>query len=261
MLNREEEYDKMMLAEGKLWWYRILHEQVLETIQSCFSSKEISILDAGCGTGGLLDYLRTKGYTNIQGFDLSPFAVKACKERNLSNVAILDVHEISSAYLPERFDVIVCNDMLYFVEDEHWAETLKNLYSVIKPGGLLILNLPAFNIFQGTHDVSVGIRSRWTYRRFIQQVVASKLTLQSINYHYWPLLLSPLIVSVRVFQQTKIKLGLAKNIQSDVLLPNDFLNNLFYKLTKFELNLPIRKLFGSSLFVHLRKQERNSNNF
>ena len=75
MLGNKDEYDRMAEAEGKHWWYRSLHERVLRTIQKQFASRDIDILDAGCGTGGLLSYLRDNGFTNLQGFDISEFAV------------------------------------------------------------------------------------------------------------------------------------------------------------------------------------------
>ena len=69
MLINSSEYEKMYQTEEKLWWYKILHEKVLEVIILFFQeNKSIKILDAGCGTGGMLEILKKNDYINIQEF-------------------------------------------------------------------------------------------------------------------------------------------------------------------------------------------------
>ncbi|HXG06255.1 MAG TPA: class I SAM-dependent methyltransferase, partial [Nitrososphaera sp.] len=55
-----------------------------------------SMLDAACGEGGLLLYLRQKGYENLDGFDLSPENVNLCHEVGLDFVKRWDVLKIDS---------------------------------------------------------------------------------------------------------------------------------------------------------------------
>lgn len=62
MLDRHEEYDRMAECEQKLWWYRALHERTVEAIRQRFGQQPLRILDAGCGTGGLMMYLREQGF-------------------------------------------------------------------------------------------------------------------------------------------------------------------------------------------------------
>lgn len=54
MLAKEKEYIKMAKAERNHWWYRNLHYLVLDTIKNRFSRRDIAIIDAGCGTGGVI---------------------------------------------------------------------------------------------------------------------------------------------------------------------------------------------------------------
>jgi SAM-dependent methyltransferase len=253
MLNKENEYVKMYHAEGTLWWYRILHEQVLALIQATYASQDIQILDAGCGTGGMLSFLREKGYANSCGFDISPFAVKACKERMLNNIQMGAVENVSSMYHAESFDVIICNDMFYFVEEENWADSFNGLFLLLKNGGIIVVNLPAFSVFKGTHDISVGIQNRWTYNRFMKKIIASKINYSIVTYYYWPFLLSPFILAIRFIQRAKLHLGLVKQVNSDVYLPSNSINRLFYFITKLEGHLPFKRFFGSSLHICMRK--------
>jgi len=52
MLDRKQEYERMADVEMDHWWYQTLHSQVLNILEAVFPTKNISILDAGCGTGG-----------------------------------------------------------------------------------------------------------------------------------------------------------------------------------------------------------------
>lgn len=247
MLNRQEEYVKMKFAEGKLWWYKILHEHVLNAIKKNFQSKEIKILDAGCGTGGLMTFLITHGYNEIKGFDFSPYAVEANPLKETHEVLEMDVRKATEQYPQAYFDVIVCNDMLYFIPDSELPTVLSNLYKLLAKGGVMIVNLPAHELFKGMHDISVGIDKRWTFKRFRAVVEKAQLDAQSLTYFYWPLFLSPLIFIARVFQRLAMKK--TSNIQSDVNVPPVVINQLFYTLTKAERHFPFRKIIGSSLFV------------
>ncbi|MEO6686238.1 MAG: class I SAM-dependent methyltransferase, partial [Dyadobacter sp.] len=63
MINNRAEYQRMFEVEQKLWWYQILHEKVLYQIEKQFKkNKNITILDAACGTGGLLSFFQANDY-------------------------------------------------------------------------------------------------------------------------------------------------------------------------------------------------------
>ena len=78
MKDRPNEYYKMAEVEMNHWWYKSLHFQVLQQLMIKSKSKKIKILDAGCGSGGLMKYLEARGYENMKGFDISDEAVNLC---------------------------------------------------------------------------------------------------------------------------------------------------------------------------------------
>lgn len=253
MLINYEEYRMMYQAEEKLWWYRILHEKVLKEIQIKYQeNKQIKILDAGCGTGGLMSFLINSGYNDIQGFDYSADAVSFCKERNL-NVQQIDITNFENVFVKENFDIIINNDVVYQFDSLTITNIFQTFQSILKSDGIIITNNNAFNIFYGTHDIAVGGKQRFTLSDF--EKIFSSLQLKIAYYSYWSLLLSPLILLVRLSQQAQLKLNLIdiKNIKSDVSVPSNFVNNFFYQVVKFEESIFRKCIFGSSLFMVLKK--------
>src|SRR6478735_6940289 len=51
------EYDLMNTLEGGFWWYRALHAVVAQRLLQLQLPAGAAVLDAGCGTGGMLKYL------------------------------------------------------------------------------------------------------------------------------------------------------------------------------------------------------------
>ncbi len=49
-----DEYRRMADVEDRMWWYRGLHDVVLAALDRWGPRPLPSLLDAGCGTGGLL---------------------------------------------------------------------------------------------------------------------------------------------------------------------------------------------------------------
>ena len=116
MLDRPIEYEKMYASEMSLWWYAHLHELVLATFKTAGFAFQTAILDAGCGTGGLLTRLHHAGYENTLGIDLSPHAVRFCRQRNLlvTEGSLWDAVQLKEEM---KAEVVICNDALYFLRD------------------------------------------------------------------------------------------------------------------------------------------------
>jgi SAM-dependent methyltransferase len=251
MIGNQYEYDVMSKCEHDLWWYRSLHDLTLNTIKENTVTGP-KVLDAGCGTGGLLLQLKKNGYTNVAGFDLSPEAVDYARRTSGVDVQLLDITRLDDIYPADSFDIITSHDIVCLLPENQDKIAVDRLLHVLKPGGFLVMNFPALNIFSGTHDLAVGIKRRYS-KKSIKALVNGQAQIKQLR--YWPFFLSPVILCARMLQ--KIKLLFVRNDRtmiSDVKMPPAFLNNIFYQLTKLENGAIKRKPWGSSLFVVIQKK-------
>lgn len=252
MLDRGDEYDRMAQCEQALWWYQALHERTAQAIGRWGAAgRPLRMLDAGCGTGGLMRYLQERQLGEIEGFDLSAQAVGYCEARGLQ-ARQLDLKDMARHYAGRRFDVIVSNDTLCYLNAEEREAFVAGARSLLEPGGLLVFNLPALAAFGGIHDKAVGIGKRFD-RQDIRGMRAMEGMVEETS-AYWPFLLSPLIFAVRATQRLRLALGLVKEVHSDVAMPPAGVNSLLLALCRWERKALRSGLFGSSLFVVLRRR-------
>jgi SAM-dependent methyltransferase len=250
MIDRKIEYLKMASVEEALWWYRSLHKRVLDSLSAIRCPADAAILDAGCGTGGLMQVLRKRGFRNVRGFDLSTDALEICGERGLE-VRKGDITQIDGVY-GESFDAVISNDVLCYLDEAQTLSTIGKVHSVLKPGGVFMGNLPAFRAFGGIHDISVGIRRRTTRKEFMKSVDPGQF--EALSMAYWPFLLSPAVFFTRFFQRIKIRFDRNLVVKSDIDLPPRWINQFLFRLVSAENAVPGRKPWGSSLFFMIRKR-------
>ncbi|GHB80554.1 class I SAM-dependent methyltransferase [Persicitalea jodogahamensis] len=252
MVDNRAEYQRMHDLEGSLWWYQILHEKILRQINRRFTPADNpSILDAACGTGGLLSYLQKHGFHAICGFDYSSHGVAFSQGRGL-DVSFGDLRKVADFRPGSMFDVVICNDALYFLNDQEIKVALTDFKAKLNPGGILLINIHAHEAFSGTHDVAVGSTRRFVLSDFSRYAKSAGLR---ISYHtYWPFILSLPIWLVREWQRRQIRRGKIdiQTLESDVQYPGHFLNSILHFITKTEQFLMPRGPFGSSLFLVLQ---------
>ncbi len=161
-MNRAE-YEVMFQAEDTHWWYsgmeRITRGLLDAYLVAGTAREGLRILDAGCGTGAVMKYL--SAYGQVTGFDFSAEALRFSRQRDLTRLARASVSHIP--FGDRQFDLVVSFDVIceLGVDDE---AALVECRRVLKPGGLLLLRLPAYSWLRGSHDRAVHIRHRYTRR-------------------------------------------------------------------------------------------------
>lgn len=133
-------------VEDVHWWYRgrrlILHS-VLESLGLPTGAQ---ILDAGCGSGR--NMLELAHYGTVNGVELSPTSVAAAKARHTGEVTQGSIDALP--FEDDSFDLITSLDVLEHIEDDRAA--LRELRRVARPGGLLLLTVPAYPWLWSSHD-------------------------------------------------------------------------------------------------------------
>ena len=236
------EHDILRAAEDQHWWYRTLHRQVIGALGGLPPSAHI--LDAGCGTGGMLSQLR--GFESY-GVDLSTVAVEHCRQRGLPRIVPASTHELP--FGDQVFEAVLSLDVLYHEDvDEH--RTLEEMTRVLKPGGLLVMNLPAFECLRGTHDIAVkGVRR---YRSQILPDLLSPHGLRIERTHYWN---AWLFLPLLLWRSWTRHCRADSKPRSDVVVPAKGINQLMTRLAGLDAAFcqKWRVPFGSSLFVTARR--------
>ena len=99
----------------------------------------LHVLDAGCGSGPLMEDLRASGAV-VSGFDLSSAMIELARER-LGEDADLRVADLGAPlpYPDDAFDLVVASLSMHYVED--WASALTELRRVLRPGGRLVVSI------------------------------------------------------------------------------------------------------------------------
>jgi len=237
-----EEYDRMYSLEDTYWWYVARRELALKLIDLHHVPGRRAV-DVGCGTGALLAEL-CKNF-DADGFDLSTKAIDFCRERGLSSASVGNAEQLpaqSSAY-----DLAVTLDLLEHVDDD--VAAIGELHRILAPGGLLVINVPAFRWLWGPHDVALHHHRRYTARELRRKLLAAGFTVERMSYSVF------LLFGVVVFRRLLDKFSRGP---ATVKLPrvSPGMNAFLLKLMRFESRLlqSVPLPFGSSVVAVARKK-------
>jgi SAM-dependent methyltransferase len=159
-----EQYDLMFAQEEQHWWYagmRRISTALLEPyVRKLDDSggRQLRMLDAGCGSGGMTRYLERYGH--VCGIDLAREATSLAKQRGLTQLARASVSAIP--FRDGAFDIVTSFDVLYHLNVHDDRSALDEIHRVLKPGGVALIRLPAFDWIRGAHDEVVHTRHRYT---------------------------------------------------------------------------------------------------
>jgi SAM-dependent methyltransferase len=211
-------------AEEGMWWYRALHAGVLRVLDT---PRGGPVLDAGCGTGGFLLRLRqARPEIRAAGLEYRPDAAARARAKAGVPVAVGSVNAVPFA--DAAFDGLVSLDVLCHAAAEP-ERALAEFRRALRPGGQLVLNLPAFQWLYSAHDVRVHTARRFTAGGLRALLAAAGFT--EIRAGYWNALLFPLMVV-----QRKV-LARGAGSRSDVAPPPPWLNRGLTAVTAAERRL------------------------
>ena len=197
------EYRRMYEAEEAQWWYagqRAIAAALLEPALVGRPRERTRLLDAGCGTGfNLLPLSRLGAAT---GIDLAPEALAFCRERGVRAVR---ASLLALPFSDRTFDAVTSFDVLYhaWVEDDRAA--VSEMARVVRPGGLVLVRVPALRALWGAHDVEVQSRYRYTRAELVALLERCGFRVERAT--YCNSLLFPLLFARRTLDRLLHRVG------------------------------------------------------
>lgn len=240
---RPSHYQTMFHVERDHWWYRVRREIVLDVFHALRVDLPAmpKILDVGCGAGGLMKALEPFG--EVHGIDISSDVVEFCRARGSDRVMVGSMSNIP--YPDHAFDVVFALDVLEHINDDRAG--LREIHRVLRPGGFLVLTVPAFQFLWGITDTLSDHMRRYTRVPLVKKITAASFRVLRSTYFNTILFLPIAFIrlSVRMF---------GVRMRSETFTPGS-MNALLYHLFHFEkkllrfTNFP----FGVSLLVVAQK--------
>lgn len=174
------EYETLRMVEDRHWWYGILRDLVADELALRLPA-QAHVLDAGCGTGGMIQKLRTlHPQWRLFGIDVNETAVRHCHDRGLTGA--VQAGEVGALpFASASFDAVLSLDVLYHAEVSE-ADAMAEMVRVLKPGGVLVINVPAFECLRGAHDAAVCGARRYRACQVRNIVENGMLRIEMISY-------------------------------------------------------------------------------
>ncbi len=204
-----DEYRVMFETEDNYWWYRGLRTLV-HTVLARYAPRQVAILDAGCGTGANLQLMQS--YGRAIGIDLSQQAIEFCRARGIPNDRAFQASLTDLPFCPGEFDLVLSFDVICNIPDD--AQALAEIARVLRPGGRLITQLPAYQWLWSTHDVAVGHQRRYSARELRGKVTKAGLVVERMT--HTNALLLPISVTSRLVRRGGLGNG---SVHSDLTTP------------------------------------------
>ncbi|MCA1809610.1 MAG: class I SAM-dependent methyltransferase [Kiritimatiellia bacterium] len=241
---KSSEIQRMSRMEDFYWWHLGRNAIVRELLKSLHLSPGSRIINIGCGTGGMIPVLQEFGA--VDSYDPSSEAVQICRERGLLSTNLFDGMRLPC---PDgAYDLAVALDVLEHIEDDEAA--LDEWKRVLKPGGRMLLTVPAYQWLWSSHDEALGHFRRYSASQLHRKL--NRLGLSVGKRSYAITFSFPLIMAYRLFDS--LRQSDHSPAASYVMLPRP-LNAFLAALLSLEgrilrhVNFP----FGTSVVIIGRK--------
>ncbi len=170
---RATELQKMRRLEDTYWWFVGRRRLVRRLVDRFAPDVEPRvILDAGCGTGGTLSHLQGAG--ELWGCDLSSEALRLCRTRGFGNLSESPVESLD--FPDQHFDVVISCDVIEHVPEDRRA--MEEMVRVLRPGGILVLTVPAHRWLWSGHDEALDHERRYEPRSLRELVEGAGLEIE-----------------------------------------------------------------------------------
>jgi SAM-dependent methyltransferase len=194
-----EENKFLYELEERHWWFQGMRKILAALLDRHGTAAPVRILDAGCGTGYMLSWLRQRSSaTQVHGMDFSADALSYCRARGEPLLLRASVADIP--FRSNGFDLITTLDVLDSFTPQEAARPFAELARVLKEGGMILVRVPAFQFLYSQHDRAVSTAHRYTARELGSCLAGEGLVLERVTYANF--LLFPLAALWRILRRS-----------------------------------------------------------
>ncbi|KKR03860.1 MAG: Methyltransferase type 11 [Parcubacteria group bacterium GW2011_GWC2_39_14] len=237
------------LQRNRHWWF-VGRSSLIRSLLSHHlkKSNEQTLLDIGCGMGGNAELLQNFGETT--GLDPQKQAVETCSKK-YDHVILGTVYNIPKE---KKFNAITLLDVLEHITDDQ--ETLNTIYEQTKPGGIVLITVPAFPFLWSNHDVLLHHKRRYTKTELKQKTKQAGFEILTISHFMFTTF--PFFLIFRLCGRVWRKLAKIQTYFDPIFLLPRPLNSFLIKIINLEGKIIKHKPlpFGSSLVCCAQKPKK-----
>jgi len=199
---RAENFEYLYNLEEGYWWYVAMRKITDSIVADDLRGRALTVLDAGCGTGYNIHHYEKAGHT-VFAFDIAEAAIAFVRKRGFRKVVRASVAEIP--YRSATFDFAYCMDVLDELPLDQSEKAMREIQRVLKPGGMFLLRVPAFDWMRSSHDDQFDTVHR--YSRSELDAMLSRAGLEPRFTSYANSLLFPVVMLSRAMKKVGVDRG------------------------------------------------------
>ena len=236
-------FDRMAELDQVHWWF-IARRRILQSIieRVVRPPSKARILEVGCGTGHNLAMLKMFG--KVEASELDSSARALANKRLGGKVKEAKLPDLSM-FERDSYDMVALLDVLEHVPDD--LSSLRAIHRRLRPGGALLLTVPANPWMWSAHDAAHHHFRRYTKKQLQELFLRSGLEVQLLS--YFNSLLYPLVAGARLLGK------ITRKESADDKLPGDAVNTVLERIFRLEAGfigrIPVP--FGVSLVAVVRR--------
>lgn len=193
---KDAELQRLFDLENTYWWFVGTRNVIERRLRQALRGRAgLRILDLGAGSGIMMDRLGDLG--TVVGLDLAVSSARFCRDKG--HLAL--VADAGLLPFPDGgFDAVIAADVIEHTPDDE--RVVRELARVIRPGGVVIVNVPAFMLLWSHHDEAIGHYRRYRRDSLLPLLSRSGFAIETwsyVNFFVFPLFLAARLAQ-RVFR-------------------------------------------------------------
>ena len=180
------------LSQLERWHFWFVGRRVLidRLLDKYLNGKAQFVLDLGCGTGLMVDILMQQGH-RVVGLDIRPEGLRATRQAQPESWLL----QAEATHLPlaeNVFDAVMLLDVLEHVDDR---ALLAGVHRILRPGGLVLITVPAMPWLWSGRDEAAHHLRRYTRRHLSRVLGNAQFSIEEVR--YYQCLLMPIVAITR----------------------------------------------------------------